>query len=257
MAQRTRLILLGLIMERRSAWWTNIRGQCMAAEAQQVDLILFKHPLIRGTVRRMADRAALDLRFMLIDKRSLLFAVTLVANLVAGSIRAQLPGAERAMWTMAIIAMDQTFVQAMVERPRELCTHILVASVTELRRFRLHQILTLLGVMRRVAINASDAVGQVHRAVIVAMLFGVLMAAQAARAGLLWRGVFKREDFRFVAAAIYVLFPRPMASFASVPFHAFVRVELAIHGGGDVSGGGEIRIDLFVAGLAGIGTDVE
>ena len=89
------------------------------------------------------------------------------------------------------------------------------------------------------------------------MLFGVLVAAQAARAGLLRRGVFKREDLGFVAAAIDVLFPGTMASLAAMPFHAFVCVELAIHGGSEVSRGSEICIDFFVAGLAGIGADVE
>jgi hypothetical protein len=88
MAQRARLIFLGLIMEGRSSWRTNIRRQRVATEAQQVDLILVKQPLIRRTMRRVADYATFDLRFVLVDKRPLLFAVALVANLVAGSVRA-------------------------------------------------------------------------------------------------------------------------------------------------------------------------
>lgn len=89
------------------------------------------------------------------------------------------------------------------------------------------------------------------------MLFGVLMAAQAARTGLLWCGVLKSEYFGLVAPALYVFFPWAMASLAAVPFRTFVRVEFGIHGGGEMSGGGEFRIKVFVAGLAGVGTHVE
>jgi hypothetical protein len=161
------------------------------------------------------------------------------------------------MGAMAIIALDQAFIHAVVERPCKLRAYIHVTRVTELRGFRLHQKLTLLRIMGRVAINAGNAVGQVHRTVIVPMLFVVLVAAQAASAGLLRRGVLKGEDFGLVAPAIYVLLSRAVASLAAMPLHALVRVEFAIHGGSEVRGGGEIRIDVFVAGLAGIGTHIE
>src|SRR5580704_12366560 len=89
------------------------------------------------------------------------------------------------------------------------------------------------------------------------MLFGVLVAAQAAGAGLLRCGVLKGEDFGLVAAAVDVLFPRAMTSLAAMPLRAFMRVELRIHGGGEVRCSGEMRIDLLMAGLASIGTHVE
>src|ERR1051325_1103835 len=140
---------------------------------------------------------------------------------------------------------------------REFRTHAHVACVTKVRGLSLHQVLAFLGVVRSVAINAPDAIGQVHRAVIVSMLFGVLVAAKAAGAGLLRRGVFKCKDFGFVAAALDVLLPRTMASLAAMPLHAFVRVELRVHGGGEVGCSGEIGIEVLVAGLAGIGTHVK
>src|ERR1700741_98720 len=89
------------------------------------------------------------------------------------------------------------------------------------------------------------------------MLFGVLVAAQAAGAGLLRCGVLKGEDFGLVAAAVHVLFSRAVTSLAAMPLHAFVRVELRVHGGNEVGRSSEMRIDVLVAGLAGIGTYVE
>jgi hypothetical protein len=256
-AERAGLVFLRLIVERRRSRRPSGCGLGMTANAQKIDLILDEHARVGRTVGRMTDHAAFDFRFVLVYKRSLLFAMALVANLVARSVRAQLLGAKRAMRAMAIIALDQAFIDTVVERSRELRTHIHVARVTKFRRFRLHQELTFFGMVRRVAINAGDAVCCVHRAVIIPMLFGVLMAAQAPGSGLLWRYVLKGEDLGFVAPAIYVFFPRAMASLAAVPFHTFVRVEFGIHGGGEVSGGCEIRIDVFVAGLAGVGTHVE
>lgn len=133
----------------------------MAAEAQQVDLILVKKPLIRRTMRRVADHAAFNLCFVLVNEWSLLFAMALVANFVAGSIRAQLLGAERAMGAMTIVALDQAFIDTMMEWPRELRTHIHMTLVTKLRRFRLHQKLTLLGMVRRMAVNTRDSILEV------------------------------------------------------------------------------------------------
>ncbi len=161
------------------------------------------------------------------------------------------------MRVVAIVALHQPFIYPMVERPPELYPHILVAAVAQLRRLLFHQELVFLGFVWRVAINACDAVGQVHGAVVVPMLFGVLVAAQAARASLLRCGVLKGEDFGFVTSAVHVLFPRAMTSLAAMPLHAFLRVELPVHGGCEVGRSGEIRIDRLVAGLAGVGTHVE
>ena len=42
-----------------------------------------------------------------------------------------------------------------------------------------------------------------------------------------------------------------------MPLHAFVSVEFRVHGGGEVGRRGEMRVDVLVAGLAGVGTHVE
>src|SRR5580704_4588826 len=145
----------------------------------------------------------------------------------------------------------------MVERPRELYPHILVAAIAQLRRLLFHQELAFLGLVWSVAINARDAVGQVHGAVIVPMLFGVLVAAQAAGASLLRCGILKGEDFGLVTSAVDVLFSRAMTGLAALPLHAFVRVELPVHAGCEMGCSGEMRIDLLVAALASVGSHIE
>lgn len=45
-----------------------------------------------------------------------------------------------------------------------------------------------------------------------------------------------------------------MTSLAAMRLRAFVGVELRVHGGGEVGLSGEMRIDVLMAGLAGIGT---
>ena len=66
------------------------------------------------------------------------------------------------MWTVTVVALHQPFIYTMVEGPRELYPHILVAAVTQLRRLLFHQELAFIGFVWRVAIDARDAVCQVH-----------------------------------------------------------------------------------------------
>ena len=145
----------------------------------------------------------------------------------------------------------------MAEGACKFCPYIHVTRKAKVRRLRLHQELAFLGTMRRMTIKAAHAVCQVHRAVIVSMLFRVLVAAQTAGAGLLRRGVLKGKDFGLVAAAVDVLFRRSMTSLAAMPLYAFVRVELRVHGGGEVGRIRKMRVNLLVARLAGIRTHVK
>lgn len=257
MAERTRLIFRGLVVKTRSAWGPRRRSLGMATDAQKIDLVLLQQALIRRTVRCVTSGATFDLRLMLVNEGALFFGVAFVTDLISRSVRPQLFRPKCPVGAVAIIALDESLIHAVMKGTHEFGTHARVACVTEVRRLSLHQVLAFLGVVRRVAINARDAVGQVRRAVIVSMLFGVLVAAKAASAGLLRRGVFKGIDFGFIAAAVDVLFPRAMASLAAMPLHAFVRVELRVHGGGEVGRSGEMGVEVLVAGLAGIGTHVK
>src|SRR5215469_3912081 len=89
------------------------------------------------------------------------------------------------------------------------------------------------------------------------MFLGVLVASEAPRAGFLRRRILEREDLRYVASAIHVLFSRTMTGFASMPFRAFVALQFAFHRGSDVGRGFELVEGVFMAGLAGVRADVE
>jgi len=154
-AKRTGLVFLGLIVEGGSRWRPSFLWHRMTTDAQQIHLVLNEHALIRGTVRRVADHAAFDLGFVLVDERPLLFRVALVADLVARSVGAQLLGAVGAVRVMAIVALKEAFGDTMMKGTGKLCADVLMAGVAEFRRFDLHQELAFLGVMRRMAVDAT------------------------------------------------------------------------------------------------------
>ena len=106
------------------------------------------------------------------------------------------------------------------------------------------------------ATDAGNAVGQVHGTIVVAGLFGVLMAAKTGPAGLRGSGVFKSENLGSTAS-VNPCFARAMASLAAVPFDTLVCVELGIQGGDPVSSSCETLVNLLVAGLAGVGAGVK
>jgi hypothetical protein len=127
---------------------------------------------------------------------------------------------------MAIVALKEAFGDTMMKGTGELCADVLMAGVAEFRRFGLHQELAFLGMMRRVTINAGNAVSQMHGSVVVAVLLVVLVTPQAPSAGFLRRNALERKYFRFVSTAIDVFFSGAMARLTTVPFRPFVGIQL-------------------------------
>lgn len=105
----------------------------MATNAQQIYLVLNEHPLVGGPMWCVASLAALDFGFVLVYERALFIGVALVANFILTSHGAQLVTLESAMRVVAVIALHQSFIYTMVKRAHELCLHIQVAAVAELR----------------------------------------------------------------------------------------------------------------------------
>ena len=105
----------------------------MATNAQQIHLVLNEHPLVGGSMWRMANFAALDFGFVLVHEGALLIGVALVANLVLTGHRAQLVPLESPVRVVAVTALHQSFIYTMVKRAHELCPHIQVAAVAEFR----------------------------------------------------------------------------------------------------------------------------
>ena len=109
----------------------------------------------------MANYAALDFRLMLIDKRALLLRMAFVTDFISRSAGAKLLWPERSMGAVAVVALDETLVNAMVEWSSELGTNLHVAAVAQRGWFPREHELRLFGEMRGMAIDAADAVRQV------------------------------------------------------------------------------------------------
>ena len=82
----------------------------------------------------MADSATFDLGFVLVDEGPLLFGVALIANLVVTVGSTELMRQKSSMRIVAVGALQQSFVDAMVKWPGELSADIQMARVTEFRR---------------------------------------------------------------------------------------------------------------------------
>ena len=106
----------------------------MALQAEQVDVAQFQHVGIWSTVRQMAGLTSIDLhRLVFENKRPLLVRVALEANGVLGGRSSHLVGLYRPVHVVAIAALDQAFIHAMMERHIELGFLLEMASVAKFR----------------------------------------------------------------------------------------------------------------------------
>jgi len=137
--------------------WSSCRGSSepgrsvVAFQAHGENHGTAQQPRIRRSVRRVADLAAFHAHWrMLINKRAAFLFVAFDASFFAAddlfhhgrSRRISPRRRERTVWIMAIAAIHDAFVDAMLERHGELRAHIGVASVAQLRlRFRKQRLL--------------------------------------------------------------------------------------------------------------------
>jgi hypothetical protein len=114
---------------------------------------------IGSSVGQVAGLAPIDFDWLVLeDERSLLIGVTLEADGVLRGIRTHLLGLHRAVYVVAIAALDQAFVHSMMEGHVELSLLLEMASVAELGLRFLEQKLARLRMVRRVARGAADVV---------------------------------------------------------------------------------------------------
>lgn len=100
----------------------------MALQAQHIDLAYAQETRVRGAMGRMATGAAFRFdRHMLIHKGSARIGMALHASGIAAGQRLGLAKRGSAVHVVAIAAMNQPFVHAMVIRPGKLSFGIGVA----------------------------------------------------------------------------------------------------------------------------------
>ena len=126
-------------------------------------------------------------RHVFIDEGPLFIHMAFEANLVSVGESPDLPKGGRAMSIVAIAALDQTFIDAMVVRPTEVGDCGLMTAVAKSGLRLNQQMFRFRGVMRRVAVETTDVVAGVRRTREVPLLVIFTVASQATSACLLAR----------------------------------------------------------------------
>ena len=131
----------------------------MALQTEQVDVAELEHVRIGAPVGQMAGVATIGLDgLVLVDERPLLVRVTFKADSILGRGSPYLFGLHCAVDVVAIAALDQPLIHAMMEGHFELGLLLEMASVAELGLRLFEQKLAGLRVVRRVARGAADVV---------------------------------------------------------------------------------------------------
>ena len=201
----------------------------------------------------MAGLAALDFHGLVLEhERALLVGVALEADRVLRRGSAHLLGTYGAVHVVAIAALDQAFVDAVVERHVELSLLLKMAGVAELRLGFLSRnsvVSAWCGEWQEIQLTSFFVCTEL----MAFMCCGAAgMAGQAAGVDFLGGVILKDEDLRVVAAAGNVGRSRAVAAFASLVRRAAFRVQGSL----PVRRFFPAVVDVFVAGLASLGSDI-
>ena len=225
----------------------------VALQAEHVHIAHLQHVRVRSPVRRVASLAPLDLHRLVFEyERPLLVCVALEADKILSRRRPQLMRSLRPVRVMAVRALHQPFIYAMVERHVELRLLSQVARVAE-SGLRARQQMFRFRVVRRMAGRARNVILRVDRIDRVLLLCRALqMAGQTPFVDLFRAGLFEEEQFRGVARIRNVAGRRSMAPFTSLVPRSFLRVQRRP----PVRRFFPTPVDLLVAGLACFGPGV-
>ena len=220
----------------------------MAGVAQVVDARHVQEPCVLRTVRTVATHAAFCLyRGMLVDKWPTHLRVALGADQIRVISGAQVALLESAVHVMAICALDQAFIDLVVEWHIECRLGVGVALEAELGLFCLKQLLGRFRSVDAVAAQAADVRFGMRGAIEVGMGAGV--AAEAGVIDLLRAEFFEALDLRDVATAIDVSLAGTVAALAGDAF------ALVLEGETGVGIRSEVLRDIRVTSGAGFLTD--
>jgi len=156
MAHRARLVLGRLVVSRTLG---TLRRKGVTLQTQQVDIANPEEPWIGGTVGGMTTAAAFGLhRHVFVNKGPLLIRVAFVANRIATGHGSHLADRGGAMNVVAIAALEQALGNPVVIGFGEIGFGRGVASIAQVRLFLDQQLLGFLGVMRGMAVEATNVV---------------------------------------------------------------------------------------------------
>ena len=221
----------------------------MTLQAQQVHLAHPQIARVGRTVRGVATATALRLdRYVLVDERPLLVGMAFDTYRVPTRHDPQLPESGSSMNVVAVAALDKTFVYSMVIRLGEVGFGGGMTPVTEIGLRPCKQVRGILGMMRRVAVQAANIVARVRGCGEVSLLMLFTVATQALRARILLRHRREANDLGHVPTALDVRGSGTVTGFAAMSI---------AQGGLEVWGVFEVLlVQVLVAGLAGVNTNV-
>jgi hypothetical protein len=193
----------------------------------------------------MTTRAAFSLyRHVFIDEWPLFVGMAFEAKLVSIGKSPDLAQGGCAVSIVAVAALNQSFVDAVVIGLTEVSLGRCMAAVAESRLCLNQQVFRFLGVMRRVAVQTTDGVAGVCRAREMPLFVLFAVATEATSAGFLRGKLLKANNLGDIATAFYMFRSRAVAGFASVPI---LKGSLEVRRGLEV-----LFVEIFVARLAGI-----
>lgn len=217
MAQRARLKLGGLVVKRRRSRSVAEGGRRVALQAKHVHVAEFEHVRVGRAVGHMAGGATLSFyRRVFENKGPVLVDVALEANRILAGGRAHLLGGNGSVRIVAIAALHEPFVHAVMKRHIELRLLLQVAGVAKLGLCFHEQKFLGLCMMRRVTGDAAHVILAVQRVDRIHVLGTAGMAGETAFVDLFGGMIGEDEDFRFVASAGNVGGTGTVTSFASL-----------------------------------------
>lgn len=209
-----RLVLLRLVM-RRPGWSES--GIGMALQTKQIHLTDAQKTRVGRSVRGMATRTAFGLdRHVLVQERALFFRVAAEAGGITARRFANLPQARSAVRVMAVVALDEPFIHAVVIGPGKLRALVRVAGIAKFRLLLHQQVFRFGGMVRAVAIDAPDLIAGMGRARRKMLGLGIAVACQATAARLAPGKAGKADNLAFVPSACDVLAARSVTGLASM-----------------------------------------
>lgn len=245
-AQRTCLIFRRLVV---SGPRGPLNRKCVTLKTQKVNLAHPQKAGVVGAVRCVATGAAFGLhRNVLVDEWALFVGVTLHTNNITVRHRPNLPHGRRAVRIMVIATLNETLVDPVVIRLREISSCRLVTSVAKARLSPHQKVLLYFCMVRRVTIQAADVTSGVRCSRKMSCLTRFIVAAQATGISLLVCQHFETYDLADIAASLHMFRTRSVTRFASVPVHQ-CRFEMG-------SMLKVVFVKIFVACLTGIASNI-
>lgn len=224
----------------------------MALQAQQVDVAQPQHVRVRAAMCQVARLASVDLyRRMLVHKRALLVRVTLEADRILRRVGPHLLRPHCPVRIVAVAALNEPLIHAVMERHFELRLLLEVAGVAKLGLRLCEQEVRFFSLMRGVAGDATDVRSFMLGVAGIHVLRATRVARQAPLVNVLGRVIVKDENLARVAAAFHVRATWPVAVLAPV-FRDAAFLECLL----PVRAFFPTVVNVFVAGLAGFRANV-